>query len=221
MENAAFYQAEGADELAMLDIAATLENRKTRLEWVRKVAAVLSIPLTVGGGISSIEDIEMVLGAGASKVSMNSAAVKNPGLIREAADRFGSDKITVAIDAKRNADMVSGFELVVSGGTLPIAKDAVAWAKTCQEMGAGVILPTSMDGDGTKAGYDIPFTKAISSAVTLPVVASGGAGKLEDFYEAVVEGGACVLLAASVFHFRLLKIRDVKDYLKGKGLTVA
>ncbi|HNZ09872.1 MAG: Imidazole glycerol phosphate synthase subunit HisF [Deltaproteobacteria bacterium ADurb.Bin151] len=221
VENAAFYQAEGADELAMLDIAATLENRKTRLEWVRKVAAVLSIPLTVGGGISSIEDIEMVLGAGASKVSMNSAAVKNPGLIREAADRFGSDKITVAIDAKRNADMVSGFELVVSGGTLPIAKDAVAWAKTCQEMGAGVILPTSMDGDGTKAGYDIPFTKAISSAVTLPVVASGGAGKLEDFYEAVVEGGACVLLAASVFHFRLLKIRDVKDYLKGKGLTVA
>ena len=221
VENAAFYQAEGADELAMLDIAATLENRKTRLEWVRKVAAVLSIPLTVGGGISSIEDIEMVLGAGASKVSMNSAAVKNPGLIREAADRFGSDKITVAIDAKRNADMVSGFELVVSGGTLPIAKDAVAWAKTCQEMGAGVILPTSMDGDVTKAGYDIPFTKAISSAVTLPVVASGGAGKLEDFYEAVVEGGACVLLAASVFHFRLLKIRDVKDYLKGKGLTVA
>lgn len=221
VENAAFYQAEGADELAMLDIAATLENRKTRLEWVRKVSAVISIPLTVGGGISSIEDIEMVLGAGASKVSMNSAAVKNPGLIREASEKFGSDKITVAIDAKRNEAMASGFELVVSGGTLPIAKDAVAWAKTCQEMGAGVILPTSMDGDGTKAGYDIPFTRAISSAVTLPVVASGGAGKLEDFYEAVVEGGACVLLAASVFHFRILKIRDVKDYLRGKGLTVA
>ena len=171
VENAAFYQAEGADELAMLDIAATLENRKTRLEWVRKVSAVISIPLTVGGGISSIEDIEMVLGAGASKVSMNSAAVKNPGLIREASKTFGSDKITVAIDAKRNEAMASGFELVVSGGTLPIAKDAVAWAKTCQEMGAGVILPTSMDGDGTKAGYDIPFTRAISSAVTLPVVA--------------------------------------------------
>jgi len=187
VENAAFYQAEGADELAMLDIAATLENRKTRLEWVRKVSAVISIPLTVGGGISSIEDIEMVL----------------------------------AIDAKRNAAMTSGFELVVSGGTLPIAKDAVAWAKTCQELGAGVILPTSMDGDGTKAGYDIPFTRAISSAVTLPVVASGGAGKLEDFYEAVVKGGASVLLAASVFHFRMLKIRDVKDYLRGKGLAVA
>jgi len=221
VENAAFYQAEGADELAMLDIAATLENRKTRLEWVRKVSSVISIPLTVGGGISSIEDIEMVLGAGANKVSMNSAAVKNPDLVREASKKFGSDKITVAIDAKRNAAMTSGFELVVSGGTLPIAKDAVAWAKTCQELGAGVILPTSMDGDGTKAGYDIPFTRAISSAVTLPVVASGGAGKLEDFYEVVVKGGASVLLAASVFHFRMLKIRDVKDYLKGKGLTVA
>ncbi|MDP2855119.1 MAG: imidazole glycerol phosphate synthase subunit HisF [Smithellaceae bacterium] len=221
VENAAFYQVEGADELAMLDIAATLENRKTRLEWVKKVSAVLSIPLTVGGGISSIEDIAMVLGAGANKVSMNSAAVKNPDLVRQAAKKYGSDKITVAIDAKRNAAMPSGFELVVSGGTLPIAKDAVAWAKQCQELGAGVILPTNMDGDGTKAGYDIPFTKAISSVVTLPVVASGGAGKLEDFYEAVVEGGASVLLAASVFHFRMLKIQDVKDYLRGKGLTVA
>jgi imidazole glycerol-phosphate synthase subunit HisF len=221
VENASFYQAEGADELAMLDIAATLENRKTRLEWVQKVSAVLSIPLTVGGGISSIEDIEMVLGAGASKVSMNSAAVKNPDLVSQAAKKYGSEKITVAIDAKRNLAMPSGFELVVSGGTLPTAKDAVAWAKTCQGLGAGVILPTSMDGDGTKAGYDIPFTKAISSAVTLPVVASGGAGKLEDFYEVVVKGGASVLLAASVFHFRLLKIKDVKDYLRGKGLTVA
>ncbi len=221
VENAAFYQDEGADELAMLDIAATLENRKTRLEWVKKVSAVLSIPLTVGGGISSVEDIEMVLGAGASKVSMNSAAVKNPELVREAAKKYGAEKITVAIDAKRNAAMPSGFELVVSGGTLPIAKDAVVWARQCQELGAGVILPTSMDGDGTRAGYDIPFTKAISSAVTLPVVASGGAGKLEDFYEVVVEGGASVLLAASVFHFRMLKIQDVKDYLRGKGLTVA
>jgi imidazole glycerol-phosphate synthase subunit HisF len=221
VENASFYQAEGADELAMLDIAATLENRKTRLEWVKKVSAVLSIPLTVGGGISSIEDIEMVLGAGASKVSMNSAAVKNPDLVSQAAKKYGSEKITVAIDAKRNLAMPSGFELVVSGGTLPLAKDAVEWAKQCQELGAGVILPTSMDGDGTKAGFDIPFTNAISSAVTLPVVASGGAGKLEDFYEAVVKGGASVLLAASVFHFRLLKIKHVKDYLRGKGLTVA
>ncbi|HNS56557.1 MAG TPA: imidazole glycerol phosphate synthase subunit HisF [Smithellaceae bacterium] len=221
VENAAFYQAEGADELAMLDIAATLENRKTRLEWVKNVSAVLSIPLTVGGGISTLEDIEMVLAAGARKVSMNSAAVKNPELVRQAAQKYGADKITVAIDAKRNAAMPSGFELVVSGGTLPVAKDAVEWAKMCQELGAGVILPTSMDGDGTKAGYDIEYTKAISSAVSLPVVASGGAGKLEDFYEAVVKGGACILLAASVFHFRMIKIKEVKDYLKSKGLTVA
>jgi len=221
VENAAFYQAEGADELAMLDIAATLENRKTRLEWVKNVSAVLSIPLTVGGGISTLEDIEMVLAAGASKVSMNSAAVKNPELVRQAAQKYGADKITVAIDAKRNAAMPSGFELVVSGGTLPVAKDAVEWAKMCQELGAGVILPTSMDGDGTKAGYDIEYTKAISSAVSLPVVASGGAGKLEDFYEAVVKGGACILLAASVFHFRMIKIKEVKDYLKSKGLPVA
>jgi len=220
VENAAFYQAEGADELAMLDIAATLENRKTRLEWVKKVSAVLSIPLTVGGGISSIEDIELVLGAGASKVSMNSAAVKNPELVRQAAEKFGADKITVAIDAKRNKAMPSGFELVVSGGTLPVAKDAVAWAKTCQELGAGVILPTSMDGDGTKAGYDIEYTKAISSAVTLPVVASGGAGTLEHFYEGVVKGGAQILLAASVFHFRTFRIKEVKQYLRDKGLNV-
>lgn len=221
VENAAFYQAEGADELAMLDIAATLENRKTRLEWVKNVSAVLSIPLTVGGGISTLEDIEMVLAAGASKVSMNSAAVKNPELVRQAAQKYGADKITVAIDAKRNATMPSGFELVVSGGTLPVAKDAVEWAKMCQELGAGVILPTSMDGDGTKAGYDIEYTKAISSAVSLPVVASGGAGKLEDFYEAVVKGGASILLAASVFHFRMIKIKEVKDYLRSKGLVVA
>jgi cyclase len=221
VENAAFYQAEGADELAMLDIAATLENRKTRLAWVRNVSAVLKIPLTVGGGISSIDDIKLVLKAGASKVSMNSAAVKNPQLVREAAKKFGSDKITVAIDARRNTAMPSGFELVVSGGTLPVAKDAVVWAKSCQELGAGVILPTSMDGDGTKAGYDLEYTKAISSAVSLPVVASGGAGKLEDFYEAVIKGGASILLAASVFHFRILKIRDVKQYLTKKGLKVA
>ncbi|HQL01028.1 MAG TPA: imidazole glycerol phosphate synthase subunit HisF [Smithellaceae bacterium] len=220
VENAAFYQAEGADELAMLDIAATLENRKTRLEWVKKVSSVISIPLTVGGGIASLEDIDMVLGAGAAKVSMNSAAVKNPDLVRQASEKFGKDRITVAIDAKRNAAMPSGFELVVSGGTLPIAKDAVAWAAECEKLGAGVILPTSMDGDGTKAGYDIPYTKAIADAVTLPVVASGGAGKLEDFYEAVVKGGATVLLAASVFHFRMLKIKDVKQYLKDKGLSV-
>ena len=152
---------------------------------------------------------------------MNSAAVKNPALIDEAAKKFGSDKITVAVDAKRNAAMPSGFELVVSGGTKPVGRDAIAWAGECEKRGAGVILPTSMDGDGTKAGYDIEFTRAISSAVKVPVVASGGAGKLEDFYEAVVKGGASVLLAASVFHFRLLGIQEVKNYLREKGLAVA
>ena len=220
VENAESYQKEGADELAILDIAATVENRKTRLKWVKNVSAVIDIPLTVGGGISSLEDIELVLQAGADKISMNSAAVANPDLVREAAKRFGSERITVAVDARRNKEMPSGFELVVSGGTRPVGKDAVFWAKECQNLGAGSILPTSMDGDGTQAGYDLEFTKAISDVVDLPVVASGGAGKLEHFYEAVVEGGAQILLAASVFHYRILRIRAVKEYLKGKGLRV-
>lgn len=198
VQNAAFYQEEGADELAMLDI-----------------------PLTVGGGIGTLEDIEMVLDAGADKVSMNSAAVKDPDLVKKASKKFGKEKITVAIDGCRNNSLPSGFEVVVAGGTKPVGKDAVAWASRCEELGASVILPTSMDGDGTKAGYDLPFTRAISDAVSLPVVASGGAGKLEDFYQAVTEGGASVLLAASVFHFRLLGIGQVKDYLRSKGLPVA
>jgi len=219
--NAAFYQHEGADELAMLDIAATVENRKTRLEWVKNVSSVISIPLTVGGGIGTLKDIELVLDAGANKVSMNSAAVKDPTLVQEAAKRFGSAKITVAIDAKRNKAMPSGFELVVSGGTKPVGKDAIEWAKRCEELGAGVILPTSMDGDGTQTGYDLEFTKAISGAVNLPVVASGGAGKLEHFYEGAVVGGAQVLLAASVFHYRILRIQQVKEYLRGKGLKLS
>jgi len=220
VENARFYQQEGADELAMLDIAATLENRKTRLEWVKNVSSVIDIPLTVGGGIGSLEDIELVLEVGADKISMNSAAVKSPDLIRKAAKKFGSKRIVVAIDVRRNEEIPSGFELVVSGGTRPTGKDAVSWAKECQELGAGVILPTSMDGDGTQAGYDLEFTKAISDVVQVPVIASGGAGKLEHFYEAVVQGGAEILLAASVFHFRILSIKEVKKYLRGKGLQV-
>jgi cyclase len=220
VKNAIFYEKEGADELAMLDIAATLENRKTRLEWVKNVSSVISIPLTVGGGISTLEDIELVLKAGADKVSMNSAAVKNPDIVKQASKNFSKKKITIAIDARRNKEMPSGFELVVSGGTKPVGKDAVAWAKQCQDLGAGVILPTSMDGDGTQAGYDLEFTKAISDAVDLPVVASGGAGKLEHFYEAVVRGGAEILLAASVFHYRILSIGEVKEYLRKKGLQV-
>jgi len=220
VENASFYQKEGADELAMLDIAATVENRKTRLEWVRNVASVISIPLTVGGGISSLRDIELVLGAGADKVSMNSAAVNNPELVKKASERFSKDKVTVAIDARRNQNMPSGFELVVSGGTRPVGKDAVAWAKQCQELGAGAILPTSMDGDGTQNGYDLEYTRAISDAVGLPVVASGGAGTLEHFYDGAAKGGAAILLAASVFHYRILSIRQVKEYLRDKGLQV-
>ena len=221
VENAAFYEREGADELAMLDIAATVENRKTRLSWVKTVASAIDIPLTVGGGIGSLEDIGMVLDAGADKVSMNSAAVKDPELVRKAAERFGKEKITIAIDGCRNKSMISGFEVVVAGGTRPAGKDAVSWVRECQELGAGVILPTSMDGDGTKAGYDLEFTRAISRAVHLPVVASGGAGKIDDFYLAVTEGGASILLAASVFHFRILSIGQAKEYLRGKGLPVA
>ncbi|OPL13050.1 MAG: imidazole glycerol phosphate synthase cyclase subunit [delta proteobacterium ML8_D] len=220
VENASFYEREGADELAMLDIAATLENRKTMLEWVRRVSSVISIPLTVGGGISSLEDIRSVFDVGAEKISMNSAAVKNPDLVRQAANDFGPERVTVAIDARRNLDMPSGFELVVSGGTKPVGKDAVEWARQCQELGAGVILPTSMDGDGTQTGYDLEYTRAISSAVDLPVVASGGAGTLEDFYQGVVQGGARILLAASVFHYRTIGIRELKRYLQEKGLKV-
>ena len=220
VENASYYQEEGADELAMLDIAATVENRKTRLEWVKKVSAVIDIPLTVGGGISTLNDVEMVLEAGADRVSMNSAAVKDPDLVKQATARFGSGKITVAVDARRNAELPSGFELVVSGGTKPVGKDAIAWAEKCQDLGAGAILPTSMDGDGTQAGYDLEFTRAISNAVDLPVIASGGAGNLEHFYDGVVKGGAQILLAASVFHYRILGIRQVKQYLREKGLQV-
>jgi len=220
VENAALYQKEGADELAMLDIAATLENRKTRLEWVKNVSSVIDIPLTVGGGIASLEDIELVLEAGADNVSMNSAAVRAPDLVAEAAKAFGSAKVTVAVDARRNKAMPSGFELVVSGGTKPVGKDAVAWAKQCQQLGAGTILPTSMDGDGTQAGYDLEFTRAISDAVDVPVVASGGAGTLDHFYEAVVQGGAQILLAASVFHYRIFSIGEVKAFLRDKGLLV-
>lgn len=220
VENARFYEHEGADELAMLDISATVENRKTRLEWVKKVSSVISIPLTMGGGIATLEDIDLVLEAGADKISMNSAAVKNPDLVNQAAKAYAAVRVTIAIDGKRNAAMPSGFELVIAGGTKPVGKDAIAWAKECQERGAGSILPTSMDGDGTQARYDLEFTKAIADAVTVPVIASGGAGTLEHFYEGVTKGGAQILLAASVFHYRIFSIRQVKEYLRSKELPV-
>lgn len=220
VENAQRYQKEGADELAMLDIAATLENRKTRLEWVKNVSSVITIPLTVGGGVTSLEDIQGILEAGATKVSMNSAAIRRPELIDDSAKRFGSAGITVAIDGRRNAEKPSGFEVVIAGGTQAADRDAAEWARECQDRGAGVILPTSMDGDGTQAGYDLAFTRIIADSVTVPVVASGGAGKLDHFYDAVAKGGASILLAASVFHFRILSIRQVKEYLRDQGLDV-
>lgn len=219
VECAILYQNEGADELAMLDIAATLENRGTRLEWVKNVSSVIDIPLTVGGGIASLEDVELTLEAGADKVSINSAAVERPQLIKKATEKFGSEKITIAVDACRNLKMPSGFDVVVSGGTKPVGMDAVEWAKKCESLGAGVILPTSMDGDGTQDGYDLKYIKAISDIVNVPVVASGGAGKLSDFYDAA-KSGATILLAASVFHYRTYSVQEVKDYLTEKNIEV-
>jgi cyclase len=185
------------------------------------VSSVIDIPLTVGGGISTLEDIDLTLKAGADKVSMNSAAVNNPELIKEGAEKFGSERITVAIDGRRNPEMPSGFEVVVAGGTKPEGRDAVEWAKECEKLGAGVILPTSMDGDGAQDGYDLEYTRAIADAVNVPVIASGGAGKLSHFYDAVKDGGATILLAASVFHFRTFSVREVKEYLFQKGVNVS
>lgn len=220
VENAKFYEMDGADELAMLDIAATVEGRKTRLEWVKNVLKNISIPLTVGGGISSLDDIKEILALGASKVSINTAAVKRPELIKEASKKFGIERIVVAIDGKRNPNMPSGFEVVIKGGTEGSGMDAVEWAKRCEKLGVGEILPTSMDGDGTLSGYDIPFTRAIADAVNIPIIASGGAGSLEHLYEGVVNGKATTLLAASIFHFRKYTIKEAKEYLKRNGIKV-
>jgi len=220
VENATFYDAEGADEIAMLDIAATVEGRKTRLEWAKAVASAVKAPVVVGGGISSLEGIQALLDVGVSKVSMNSAAVARPELVREAAEEFGSARVIVAIDGRRNAAMPSGFEVVVSGGQKGTGIDCGEWARQCEALGAGEVLPTSMDGDGTLAGYDIPFTKTITDAVALPVIASGGAGTLEHFYDVVEQAHVAAVLAASVFHFRTFRIREVKEYLASRGLAV-
>lgn len=181
---------------------------------------MIDIPLTVGGGIASLQDIEMTLKAGANKISMNSAAVKDPELVTRAAGSFGKETICVAIDGRRNPSLPSGFEVVVAGGTKGTGLDCGEWARRCQELGAGVILPTSMDGDGTLAGYDLAFTRLVADAVDLPVIASGGARSLEHFYNGVTEGAADILLAASVFHFRTLSIGQVKKYLEGRGIPV-
>lgn len=220
VENAIHYMNEGADQLAMLDIAATVENRKTRIDWAKQVAGVIDIPLVVGGGISALSDMEALFEVGVAKVSVNSAAVARPELLSEATERFGGKRLVVAIDGRRNAALPCGFEVVVSGGQKPTGLDAVEWARTCEDLGVGELLPTSMDGDGTLAGYDLPFTRAIAEAVQLPVIASGGAGTLEHFYEGVVEGKASALLAASVFHFRTFSVRQVKGYLAARGVPV-
>lgn len=220
VENARLYEAEGADELAFLDITATVEGRRTTLELVKQVVAAITIPLTVGGGVHSLADIERLLAAGVAKVGINTAAVQRPALIEEAARAVGSARLVVAIDARRNAGMPSGYELVTHGGRTPVGQDAVAWAKTCRDLGAGELLPTSMDADGTKNGYDLELTRKIKEASQLPVTASGGAGTLEHLYEAVAQGKADAVLAASIFHFREISIRAAKEYLRQKGVAV-
>jgi len=219
-ENAAAYSQAGADELVFLDITATLETRKTLLDAVKRTVEKTTIPLTVGGGIASCEQIEELLEMGVSKVSINTAAVKNPELVKEASGKFGSDKITIAIDTKNNPDLGSGFEVMVAGGTKETGIDAVEWAKKAENLGAGAILPTSMDADGTLAGYDIPMTRAIADAVSVPVIASGGAGTLEHLYEAIVEGGADAVLVASIAHFGTFSIRQMKEYLAERQIPV-
>jgi cyclase len=214
------YSKAGADELVFLDITATLEGRKTLLDAVRRTVERIEVPLTVGGGIGSIADIEALLELGAAKVSMNSAAVNDPDLVREAADHFGSERITIAIDTRKDAHLASGFEVVIRGGTTGTGKDAVEWARQVEALGAGAILPTSMDTDGMQTGYDIPMTRAIADAVGLPIIASGGAGELEHLYEAVAEGHADAVLVASICHYGKFTIQQMKQYLADKGVPV-
>jgi cyclase len=220
VECARAYQEEGADELAFLDITATVEKRKTMLDVFRKVADVAEVPLTLGGGIKTLADIEAALDAGADKVSMSSAAVREPDLIEAAAKEFGSASIVVAIDADVSEGVPSGHEVYIDGGRTPTGIDAFEFAKAAEDRGAGTILPTSKGTDGTKEGYDIPLTRGIAERVSVPVIASGGAGTMEHFYEAATEGKASVLLAASVFHFGEIKIPELKAYLKDRGVEV-
>lgn len=218
VEIAAAYDRAGADEVVFLDITASSDNRATVADMVRRVAEKVFIPFTVGGGIRTVEDFKLLLREGADKISVNSAAIMNPGLIAEAADKFGSQCVVVAIDAKRQPD--GSFHIYKNGGRIDMGMDAVEWAIRAEKLGAGEILLTSMDCDGTKGGYDIALTKAVSQAVGIPVIASGGAGTCEHFYEALTEGGAEAALAASLFHYKELEIREVKEYLRTKGVPV-
>ena len=219
VEVAAVYDRAGADELTFLDITASSDARSIMLDVVSRVAEQVFIPFTVGGGIRTAEDFREILKAGADKISVNSAALKRPELISEAAWRFGSQCVVVAIDAKRRPDG-SGWEVYLNGGRVNTGRDAVKWAVEAEKLGAGEILLTSMDCDGTKAGYDIELTRKISDSVGIPVIASGGAGTMERFYEALTAGRADAVLAASLFHYREMEIRDLKRYLKEKGIEV-
>ena len=219
VEIAAAYDAAGADELVFLDITASSDGRETVVDMVRKVASKVFIPFTVGGGIRTVDDFKMLLREGADKISVNSSAIDRPALISEAADKFGSQCVVVAIDAKRRADG-SGFNIYKHGGRLDMGIDAVEWAMKAERLGAGEILLTSMDGDGTKAGYDLELTRQIAENVKIPVIASGGAGKLEHFKDALTVGKADAALAASLFHFKELEIRQVKEYLRSEGISV-
>ena len=219
VEIAAAYDKAGADELVFLDITASSDGRKTVADMVRRVAERVFIPFTVGGGIRTVEDFRALLREGADKISVNSAAIDRPELIREAADKFGSQCVVVAIDAKRRADG-SGWNIYKHGGRIDTGIDALSWVEKVYQLGAGEILLTSMDCDGTKAGYDIELTKRVSGLVPIPVIASGGAGAPEHFYNALTEGGAEAALAASLFHYKELTIREVKEYLRGRGVSV-
>lgn len=216
---AAAYDKAGADEVVFLDITASSDSRATQLEWVRQVASKVFIPFTVGGGVRTVDDFKAILREGADKIAINSAAIMNPQLISDAAEKFGSQCVVVAIDAKRREDG-SGWNIYKNGGRVDMGMDAVEWAIKAEKMGAGEILLTSMDGDGTKEGYDLELTKAVAEAVSIPVIASGGAGKLEHFYDALVEAKAEAVLAASLFHYKELEIMQVKEYLKDRGVSV-
>lgn len=219
VEIAKAYDRAGADEVVFLDITASSDARETVVDMVRRVAENVFIPFTVGGGIRTVDDFKKILREGADKVSVNSAAIMNPNLISEAADKFGSQCVVVAIDAKRRADG-SGWNIYKNGGRVDMGIDAIEWAMKADQLGAGEILLTSMDCDGTKAGYDIELTRLISENVSIPVIASGGAGTKEHFYEALTDGKADAALAASLFHFKELEICDLKQYLQGKGVSV-
>jgi len=219
VECARAYCDNGADELALLDITATVEGSATMLDVVKRVAKVTTVPFTVGGGISDVKSAELVLNAGANKVSTSSAAFRKPELVAEMVKALGAEKVTVAIDVDQNEAMPSGYEVYIDGGRTATGADAIEWAKRVDGYGVPVILPTSKAGDGAQTGYDLPVIRAIKEAVSADVVASGGAGKLEHFYEAV-QAGATVLLAASVFHFGIIGIGELKDYLRGRGITI-